>query len=96
MLRTRMAFAVVRTRRSRESVRGLRCSAFVSMVKTTDLRNGDHASRAGRRRLARHGRILVEREMRARSLVVDDVRVQDAAQAARVPDDDVVEAVAAN
>ena len=49
--------------------RGRRCvlrrSAFVSVVKTTDLRNRDHRSLAGRGALARHRRILIKREMRS-------------------------------
>jgi hypothetical protein len=70
--------AVAQVKRSFSCARGLRRSAFVTMVKPADLRDGNDAPRARRSRRSGHRRILVERQMRARSLVVRNVRLQHA------------------
>jgi hypothetical protein len=54
------------------------------MMQAADLRNGDHLSDSGRHDRAWVRTIFVERKMRPGSMVVIDIRGQDAAQMALV------------
>jgi hypothetical protein len=74
----------------------LRGAVSVAVMKAADLRHADDATVARRSDRARDRRVLVEREMGPRMLMVFDVRVQDTAQPALIPNDDVVEALTAN
>ena len=66
------------------------------MMQAADLRNGDHLSDPGWHDRARVRTILVERKMRPGSMIVIDIRGQDAAQMALVEDQDVIQTFAAN
>jgi hypothetical protein len=70
----------------------LRGAPFVAVMQTADFRKC-HDGAVGRR-LDTSGdrRVLVEREVRSGPRVVRDGSVQDAAQPALIPDDDMVEA----
>ena len=61
------------------------------MMQAADLRNGDHLSDPGWHDRARVRTILVERKMRPGSMIVIDIRGQDAAQMALVEDQDVIQ-----
>jgi hypothetical protein len=61
------------------------------MMQATDFWDGDDSSDAAMLNRAAVGAILIERKMRARALVVVDVRGQDAAQMALVEDHDVIQ-----
>ena len=74
----------------------LRRSALVAVMQAADMRNRDDRAVRWRHDRSRRRRILVEREVRARCQVVLDVGLQDAAQTARIADDDVIEALAAD
>src|SRR5271168_4251018 len=60
--------------------------AFVAMMQAADLSNGDYLSDPGWHDRARVRTILVERKMSPSSMVVIDIRGQDAAQMALVED----------
>ncbi len=76
--------------------RVLRRAAYVSVVQPTDLRNGHDLAVARRRDQSRDGRIFAERQVPPKFQIVLDISVQDAAQPAFIPDDDVIEAFAAD
>jgi hypothetical protein len=61
---------------------------LVAVVQTTDF--GSHHDAAGRLDGAFHRSILAEREVRARPLVLRDVRPKDSTKMPRIEDDDVV------
>ena len=65
-------------------------------MQATDLWDGDDLSESVWHDRARVRAILVERKMSARSMVVVDVRREDAAQMALVEDHDVIQTLAAN
>jgi hypothetical protein len=60
------------------------------MMQATDLRYGDDSSDPGRLDRAWVGAILIERKVRAGSMVVVDIRRQDTAKLALVEDHDVI------
>ena len=64
------------------------------MMQAADLSNGDNLSDPGWHDRARVRTILVERKMSPSSMVVIDIRGQDAAQMALVEDHEVVETFA--
>ena len=64
------------------------------MVQTADF--GSHHDAAGRLDGAFHRRILAQREVRARPLVVRDVGPKDSTKMSLIEDDDVVQALAAD
>ena len=66
------------------------------MMQAADLRDRDDLPDPARHDRAWVGAILVERKMRACSMVVVDVARQDAAQMARIEDDEVIQTLAAN
>ena len=66
------------------------------MMQATDFRDGDDSSDAAMLNRAGVGAILVERKMRPGSMIVIDIRGQDAAQMALVEDQDVIQTFAAN
>ncbi len=70
--------------------------AFVAMVKPPDLRNRDHLVAVRRLDRASIRAIFVERQMGPRTVIVVDVRKQDAAQMALVNHDHMVKTLAAN
>jgi len=47
----------------------LRCDSFISVVESLDLREGDHPSEVSALKAPRFRSVLVEREMRARTVV---------------------------
>ena len=65
-------------------------------MQATDFWDGDDSSDAAMLNRAGVGAILIEREMCAGSVVVVDIRGQDAAQMALVEDHDVIQTLAAN
>jgi hypothetical protein len=67
---------------------------LVAVVQTADLRS--HHDAAGRLDGASQRSILVEREVRARLLVVRDVVPKDSTKVPFVEDDDVVQTLAAD
>ena len=67
---------------------------FVAVVQTADF--GSHHDAASRLDGAFHRSILVEREVRARSLVVRHVGPKDPTKMPLIEDDDVVQALAAD
>ena len=69
---------------------------FVAMMQATDLRHGDDSSGPGWLDRARDRAIFIEGKMRAGSMVVVDVRRQDAAQMALVEDHNVIQVLTAN
>ena len=64
------------------------------MMEPADLRERNDVAHPGRLNCARHGTVLVEREMGPRPLVVGEVASQDTSQVLLVEDDDVIEALA--
>ena len=74
----------------------LRGAPFVAVMQSADFRNCHDVAGGWRRDGSGDRRVLVEREVRSDSRVVRDIRVQEAAQPALIPDDDMVEAFAAN
>jgi hypothetical protein len=66
------------------------------MMQSTNLRNGDNSAAAWWLDLSRDRRVSLQREMRSRVQVVVGVRSKDAAQAALVDDDYMVEAFPAD
>ena len=58
------------------------CSALVAVMKSTDLRDLHHCTEFTRLDGSRFGCIFVQRQMGSRMLVILEVRLQDAAQAA--------------
>ena len=83
----------MKTQRGARDVRG---APFVAVMQPADFRNGHDVAVGWRRDGSGDRRVLVEREVRSDSRVVRDIRVQEAAQPALIPDDDMVEAFAAN
>ncbi len=76
-----------------------RCSggaAFVAVMQPADGRQGDDTSRLDRRHGSRLRRVLLERQVRARAVVVVDVGAEQASHVSLVEHDDVVETLAAN
>jgi len=69
-----------------------RREALVTVVRTTDLRDGDDSADPRRLDGARVRTILVERKMRPGAVVIIHVGREDAAQMALVEDDDMVQA----
>jgi hypothetical protein len=66
------------------------------MVKTADLRNGDHLAAAWRLDGARVLAVFGKRQMGPRAVVVIEIREQDAAQVAFVDHDHMIQTLAAN
>jgi hypothetical protein len=84
--------------RQRDEGRG-GCSgsdAFVAVVKPADFRQRHDLARAGRVDRSQFRRVLAQRQMRSRPMVVDEVGFQDPVQVLLTEDDDVIEAVAAD
>ena len=69
---------------------------FVPMMQATHLRDRHDAAVRERRDGARHRRVLVEREMRARPFVVGGVAVHQPLQTRLIEHNDVVEALASH
>ena len=81
-----------RWRRGAErSAPGLRGAALVSVMKTTDLGNCNDGSARHCGCLSMIGRVFVEAEVGTRSMVVIDVRLEDAPKVRLVQDDHVIE-----
>src|SRR6188768_2414831 len=70
------------------------CATLVAMVQTADLWEGDNGTCRGWLHRTRLGAILVEREMRAASVVVFKVCRQHTTQVMLIEDDDVIETFA--
>jgi hypothetical protein len=83
-------------RPSRVAVVGLRRSAVVAMVQATDLGNGHDRAECWRRDRPGVWRVLGEREMRSRLVIVREVPGQHARQSGFIHDDHVIEALASN
>jgi hypothetical protein len=73
-----------------------RCATLVAMVQTADLCEGDNGACGGWLYGPRLGAILVQREMRAASVVIVKICRQHTAQVTLIEDDDVIEAFAAD
>ena len=73
-----------------------RGAAFVAMMQTTNLREGDNVSHGGWVYGARFRTILVKREMGSGLVMVLKIRRQNPAQLALIEDDDVIETFAAD
>src|SRR5262249_44433216 len=69
----------------------LRCYAFVTVMKTAELRDCDDP--ADTRDLPREGTLLVQPQMGPGTMVVAEIRSQGSLQMLRVQDDEVVQAV---
>ena len=69
---------------------------FVTVMKTADLRERDHATATRYGDWARDGCVLVQRQLNSGPFVILNVGRHDAMQAARVEDDDVVKTFAAD
>ena len=69
-------------------------AAFVSVMKPADLGDRHDTALGGRCDRARNRRILLEREMRARSFVVVAIQMHQPLQSPRAEHDDVIEALA--
>ena len=67
---------------------------FVPMMQAADLRDRHNAAFVGQRDGARHRRVLVRREVRARSLVIVAIELHQPLQRRRAEHDDVIEALA--
>lgn len=65
-------------------------------MQAADLGQLDHLTGFGRHHHARVGPVLVEGQMRARAVVVDEVGCEESAQIASAEDDHVVEAISAD
>ena len=63
------------------------------MMKTADVRESNHLSAVGRCDLARFRRLLVQREMRSRSVIIGKVGSEESFEVTLVQDDDVIEAL---
>jgi hypothetical protein len=74
----------------------LRCAAVVAVVQAADQWNGDDATQRGWRDRPRVRRVLRQREMRSRLVVVRHVPTQDANQSSFIHDDHVIEALASD
>ena len=70
--------------------------ASVLVVKTADVRKSNDLSAVGRCDLARFRRLLVQREMRSRRVIIGKVGSQEPLEMAFVQNDDVIEALAAD
>ena len=75
---------------------GLCRAADVAVVEAADKGQGDDATEIGWLDSARLGRVLVEREVRARGVVVAEVAAQAPAEVSLVQDDHVVEELTAD
>jgi hypothetical protein len=69
----------------------LRCNAFITVMKTAQLRDCDNP--ADTRDLPREGTLLVEPQMGSGPMVVTEIRSQGSLQMPRVQDDEMVQAV---
>jgi hypothetical protein len=69
---------------------------FVAMMEPSDFGPRHDPTSAGRVDGAGFGRVLAEREVRARALVVRDVGVKDSPEMPLIEGDDVVQALAAD
>ena len=69
----------------------LRCNAFITVMKTAELR--DYDDPAGTRDLPREWTLLVEPQMSPGTMVVTEIRSQGSLQMPRVQDDEMVQAV---
>src|SRR5207253_872338 len=67
-----------------------------TVMEATDLRNGDDCASCRWRHLPRDRRVLVEREMRAGSLVIFHVLCENTCEAGGSEDDHVIEALASD
>src|SRR6267143_6622273 len=74
----------------------LRCAAEVAVVESADLGHGNDASLLGWLDSARLGSVLLEREMRARAVIVAEVAVQTTTEVSLIQADHVVEELAAD
>src|SRR5438445_12473052 len=83
-------------RRARVRRQRLRCAADVAVVESADLGQGNDASLRGWLEGARLGSILLEREMRARAVVVAEVAVQTTTEVSLFQHDHMVEELAAD
>src|SRR5262245_10052961 len=92
IVHVQLPFSTALSSSQSQSASRLRGAAFVMVVQTAEVRNGD--DRALRRcgDGSRHGRILLQRQVRSRFQVILDVCVQDAPQSALIGDKDVIEA----
>src|SRR5215510_13882990 len=70
------------------------CSTLVSMVQTSHLRKRDDPATVWPLHWPRHGRVLLQPEMRSASVIVGDERIQVATQGPLVDDDHMIEAFA--
>ena len=69
-------------------------AAFVSVMKTTDLRNRHDSAVAGRRDRTRNRRVFVQRQVRTGPFVVRTIEGHQPLQARLVEDDHVIETLA--
>src|ERR1022692_3677960 len=69
---------------------------LVAMMQAAGLRDFDHLSDSARHDRAWVGAILIERKVGAGSMIVVDIRRQDAAQMALVEDHNVIQTLATN
>ena len=74
----------------------LRRAAVVAVVQAADQRNGDNPAERWWRDRPGVWRVLRQREMRPRLVVVRQVPTQDAGQSGFIPDDYVIKALASN
>ena len=74
----------------------LRCAADVTVVESADLGQRNDAAVLGQLDGAWLGRILLEREVRPRAVVVAEVAVQTTTEVSLIQDDHVVEELAAD
>src|SRR5262245_1496729 len=73
---------------------GLRCSADVAMMQATDFGNRHDPARLGKLDRPDIRRILVEREMRSCTVIIREVRGENALQMPLAENDDMLEALA--
>src|ERR1022692_1193930 len=71
-------------------------ATLVPMVQAADLGQLDHLTGLGRHHCARRGRVLADRQMRARAIVVGEVGCEDSLQMALAEYDHMVETLAAD
>jgi hypothetical protein len=71
-------------------------SAFVAEVQSTNLRHGHDWPYFWRLNESRHGRVLLQREMRSRSVIVIEIRIENSTQRGFMEHDHMIEALAPN
>ena len=75
---------------------GLRRLAEVAVVQAANFRKLYDPARRGELDGSEVGRVFLEREVRARLMVIDEVAVQDAAQVPLAEDENVIQALASD